>query len=95
VLAHGATAHQHRANFRYAFSVFEFASSRGIRVKTFSCGSGISRLIYPEMNPVPAVNIEAKFLVIGYGNTLRGDCQKRLNSAASGAESESREVSLG
>jgi len=47
------------------------------------------------MNPVPAVNIEAKFLVIGYGNTLRGDCQKRLNSAASGAESESREVSLG
>jgi hypothetical protein len=50
------------------------------------------------MNPVPAVNIEAELLVIGYGNTrraARGDCQKRLNSAASGAESESREVSLG
>jgi hypothetical protein len=25
VLAHGAPAHQHRANFLYAFSVFEFA----------------------------------------------------------------------
>jgi hypothetical protein len=25
------------------------------------------------MNPVPAVNIEADLLVIGYGNTLRGD----------------------
>ena len=25
------------------------------------------------MNPVPAVNIEAELLVIGYGNTLRGD----------------------
>ena len=25
------------------------------------------------MNPIPAVNIEAALLVIGYGNTLRGD----------------------
>ena len=25
------------------------------------------------MNPVPAVNIETELLVIGYGNTLRGD----------------------
>ena len=25
------------------------------------------------MNPVPAVKIEAELLVIGYGNTLRGD----------------------
>ena len=25
------------------------------------------------MNPVPAVNIEAELLVVGYGNTLRGD----------------------
>src|ERR1035441_6445297 len=49
------------------------ASIREIRVKTFSCSSRLSRLIYPEMNPVPAVTIEAELLVIGYGNTLRGD----------------------
>jgi len=50
------------------FAVFVFYCGQ-----IFSCGSRISRLIYPEMNPVPAVNIEAELLVIGYGNTLRGD----------------------
>jgi len=32
----------------------------------FSCGWRLSRLIYPEMNSVPAVNIEAELLVIGF-----------------------------
>jgi len=59
--------------FTNSFRRFPNASSRAIRVKTFSCGSCLSRLIYSEMNLVPAVNIEAKLLVIGYGNTLRGD----------------------
>ncbi|HEY1718849.1 MAG TPA: hypothetical protein VGH42_11245 [Verrucomicrobiae bacterium] len=35
-LAVGHRPHQHRANFRYAFSIFEFALIREIRVKVIS-----------------------------------------------------------
>jgi len=41
------------------------------RVKTFSCSSSLWRLIYPEMNPVPAITFEAELLVTGQGNSLR------------------------